>query len=190
MSGILSPRGSPAAVLRALLTERVRLCFDERILSEYRDVLHRGKFAFDRELVAEVLSFLEAAGIRTLAQPLNVALPDPEDPMFIEVAVFGDADFLVTGNLKHFPSSARHGIAVVSPRRFLEAVLRRIGGKGGIRTFGVSLYLDGFPDSVSRCGSADEHQSRRVIGSDTQHKPYSRATCRKGCDARQAQQIC
>lgn len=123
VSGILSPHGPPAAVLRALLTERPRLCFDERILSEHRDVLHRGKFAFDRELVAEVLSFLEAAGIRALAQPLDVVLPDLADQMFIEVAVFGNADFLVIGNLKHYPNAARHGIAVVSPRQFLEAVL-------------------------------------------------------------------
>jgi putative PIN family toxin of toxin-antitoxin system len=123
VSGVLSPHGPPAAVLRALLTERVRLCFDERILSEYRHVLSRGKFAFDRELVAEVLSFLEAAGFPALAQPLDLVLPDPADQMFIEVAVFSQADFLVTGNLKHFPRSARRGIAVVSPREFLDALL-------------------------------------------------------------------
>lgn len=123
VSGILSPHGPPAAVLRALLTERVRLCFDERILAEYRDVLCRGKFAFDRELVAELLSFLEASGFRALAQPLDLALPDPNDQMFVEVAVFSQADFLVTGNLKHFPRSARQGIAVASPREFLEAML-------------------------------------------------------------------
>lgn len=124
VSGILSPHGPPAAVLRALLTERVRLCFDERILSEYRDVLCRGKFAFDRELVAELLSFLEATGFPALAQPLDLALPDPSDPMFIEVAMFSQADFLVTGNLKHFPSSARQGVTVVSPRAFLDSLLR------------------------------------------------------------------
>jgi putative PIN family toxin of toxin-antitoxin system len=123
VSGILSPHGPPAAVLRALLTERARLCFDERILSEYRDVLTRGKFAFDRELVTELLSFLEAAGFPVLAQPLDLAMPDPADQMFIEVAVFSRADFLVTGNAKHFPKSARVGIAVVSPREFLDALL-------------------------------------------------------------------
>lgn len=123
VSGMLSPHGPPAAVLRALLTERVRLCFDERILSEYRDVLSRGKFAFDRELVAELLSFLEAAGFPALAQPLDLVLPDPADQMFIEVAVSSQADFLVTGNQKHFPRSARQGIAVVSPRGFLDALL-------------------------------------------------------------------
>ena len=103
VSGILSPNGPPAAALRALLTERVTLCFDERIVSEYREVLTRSKFSFDRELVEELVGFLEASGSPTLAAPLAVTLPDPWDQMFIEVAVAGEADFLVTGNLKHFP---------------------------------------------------------------------------------------
>ncbi len=123
VSGILTSFGPPAAILRAVLTERVVVCFDERILSEYRDVLARGKFAFDRQLVEELLAFLEAAGLPILAPPLDLTLPDPADQMFIEVAVFGNADFLVTGNLKHFPKTARQGIAVVSPREFVEVLL-------------------------------------------------------------------
>ena len=123
VSGILSPHGPPAAVLRALLTERVKLCFDERILSEYRDVLTREKFSFDRELVEELIAFLEAAGSATLAAPLSLSLPDAGDQMFIEVAVASRADFLVTGNLKHFPDRAREGVAVVSPREFLDVML-------------------------------------------------------------------
>jgi putative PIN family toxin of toxin-antitoxin system len=123
VSGILSPHGPPAAVLRALLTERVMLCFDERILSEYRDVLARGKSSFDRELVEELIAFLEAAGSPTLAAPLATTLPDPVDQMFIEVAVASQADFLVSGNLKHFPDKATEGVSVVSPRAFLDAML-------------------------------------------------------------------
>lgn len=123
VSGILSPHGPPAAVLRALLTDRASLCFDERILSEYRDVLSRGNSAFDSELVEELLSFLEAAGLPILATPFNPTLPDPADQMLIEVAVSGYADFLVAGNLKHFPKSARRGIVVVSPREFIERTL-------------------------------------------------------------------
>ncbi len=99
------------------------LCFDERILSEYRDVLARGKFSFDRELVEELITFLEAAGSPTLAAPLAPALPDPGDQMFIEVAVASQADFLVTGNLKHFPDKATEGVSVISPRAFLDAML-------------------------------------------------------------------
>lgn len=124
VSGVLSVNGPPAAVLRALLTERVTLCFDERIVSEYRDVLTRSKFEFDRELVEELIGFLESAGSPTLATPLAVTLPDPWDQMFIEVAVSGNADCLVTGNLRHFPKSARAGVRVVSPREFVDVLLR------------------------------------------------------------------
>lgn len=123
VSGILSPNGPPAAVLRALLTERVTLCFDERIVSEYRDVLTRTKFSFDRDLIEELIGFFEAAGSPTLAAPLAVTLPDPWDQMFIEVAVSSNADFLVTGNLKHFPETARAGVSVISPREFLDVLL-------------------------------------------------------------------
>ena len=123
VSGILSPHGPPAAVLRTLLTERASLCFDERILSEYRDVLSRDKFGFDREVVEELISFLEATGTPTLAPPLNLPLPDPADRMFIEVAVSGHAEFLVTGNQKHFPKSAQARVADVSPREFIDATL-------------------------------------------------------------------
>ena len=123
VSAILSPNGPPAAVLRTLLTERVRLCFDERIVSEYRDVLSRTKFSFDPVLVDELISFLESAGSPTLAAPQALELPDPWDQMFIEVAVAGGADFLVTGNLKHFPEGSRSGVQVVSPREFLDALL-------------------------------------------------------------------
>ena len=123
VSAILSPNGPPAAVLRALLTERVRLCFDERIVSEYRDVLTRGKFSFDRDLVDELISFLEAAGSPTLAAPLPIALLDSGNQMFIEVAVASQADFLVTGNLKHFPDEATESVSVLSPREFLDAIL-------------------------------------------------------------------
>ncbi len=123
VSGILSPNGPHAAVLRAILTERVKLCFDERIVSEYRDVLTRTKFSFDGELVEELMGFLEAAGSPTLAAPLPVTLPDPWDQMFIEVAVSSHADFLVTGNLEHFAKMARAGVRIVSPREFLDALL-------------------------------------------------------------------
>jgi predicted nucleic acid-binding protein len=43
--------------------------------------------------------------------------------MFIEVAAASQADFLVTGNLKHFPEQAQAGGRIVSPRTFLEVML-------------------------------------------------------------------
>ena len=46
VSGFLSPHGPPGAILRSILAASITLCLDERILTEYRDVLTRGRFAF------------------------------------------------------------------------------------------------------------------------------------------------
>ena len=51
VSALLSPHGAPAAVLQLVVTGRVVLCFDARVLSEYREVLRREKFDFDMGLL-------------------------------------------------------------------------------------------------------------------------------------------
>ena len=86
-------------------------------------MLTRSKFSFDREVVEELIGFLETAGSPALAAPISVTLPDPWDQMFIEVSISSQADFLVSRNLKHFAEKARAGVSVVSPRAFLEMLL-------------------------------------------------------------------
>lgn len=50
-----------------------------------------------------------------------MTLPDPDDLPFLEVAVAGRADFLITGNLKDFPVESRYGIRVVASAEFYHA---------------------------------------------------------------------
>jgi predicted nucleic acid-binding protein len=44
---------------------------------------------------------------------------DPDDDKVIECALAGRADFIVTGNIRHFPTQFQD-ILVVSPRKFIE----------------------------------------------------------------------
>ena len=124
VSGLLSPQGAPATVLRSVMAGSAAVCFDERILSEYRRVLARRKFGFDAEQVAVLLEFLEANGHAVLAPPLALSLPDPSDEAFVEVAVVAAADFLVTGNLKHFPPASLLGARAIAPRPFCDMLAR------------------------------------------------------------------
>jgi len=121
VAGLLSPFGPPAQVLQLLLSGAVKLCYDGRVLAEYRQVLARPVFDFDTELTGAVLDYLEHAGELTAATPWPLELPDPDDAAFLEVAAAGRADYLVTGNLRHFPSRKRRGLKVVTPAQFLAA---------------------------------------------------------------------
>lgn len=131
VSGLLSPFGPPGDILRLITTGTVRVCYDARILGEYSQVLRRPAFAFSPAQVDAVLAQLEADGDLVTAQPLRERLPDPDDEVFLAVALAGHADRLVTGNLRHYPVSRRHGVQVVSPRAFLEVYRQRAGADDG-----------------------------------------------------------
>ena len=105
------------SVLTFVLAGELRALFDNRILDEYAEVLARPRFGLDRADVAEVLRQLEADGERIGARPSVVQLPDADDQPFLQVALSGKADALVTGNVRHFPG--RLGIDVLSPRGLL-----------------------------------------------------------------------
>lgn len=126
VAGILSPNGPPAAILRSILAGRITVCFDQRILAEYRDVLTRGRLGLDGQRVAALLENVETSGESVLAEPLTLDLPHGADGMFVEVAVAAHADCIVTGNIRHFPEDRLRGARVLSPRLFLEEYL---GGK-------------------------------------------------------------
>ena len=124
VAGVLSPYGPPAAILRAVLTGRVTVCFDQRILAEYRDVLTRTRLGLDGQRVDAVLENVEANGESVLAEVLAMNLPHPADGMFVEVAVAARADCIVTGNLRHFPEDRLTGVRILSPCAFLEGFLK------------------------------------------------------------------
>jgi predicted nucleic acid-binding protein len=45
---------------------------------------------------------------------------DPDDDKFLETAIAGGADFLVTKNLKHFPRKSYQGVRIVNVATFLK----------------------------------------------------------------------
>ena len=125
VSGIINPHGPPGRIVDAILSEAIIVLHDDRILSEYREVLMRPIFGFEPTDVEIILDFIEVAGEHINAKEADLVLPDPTDLHFLEVAVAGVADALVTGNLKHFnPKRGKHNVDVCGPAEFL----RRIRG--------------------------------------------------------------
>ncbi len=123
VSGILKPFSKAASILRLVSDGTIRLAYDLRLLSEYRDVLSRPQFNFPRDDVDAFLTQIEEEGFLVSVKPLETHLPDPDDEPFLEVAVSGKAEAIVTGNKRHFPMTGRHrGVKILSPDEFLESL--------------------------------------------------------------------
>lgn len=104
------------------LAGEFEIAHDDRIMAEWRDVLHREKFAFSKRDIETLLAFIEAEGSPTSPPPLGAELPDPDDAPFLETAHAAEA-VLITGNTKHYPPEQRYGVRVMTPSEFLEAWL-------------------------------------------------------------------
>jgi len=120
VSGLLTPFGSGAEIVRMVFSGELLLYIDARILSEYQDVLHRPKFNFNKDHISILLDFIKPYGQFISSSPLTNRLPDPDDETFLEVAIAGRARSLVTGNTAHYPWSLQEGTDIFSPSEFIE----------------------------------------------------------------------
>ncbi len=106
VSALMSKRDDSPTVLllNHVLDGRIVLVYNEEIVSEYREVLHRDKFGFSDERIKTVLEVVRT-GLCLERTPSYEVFPDQEDAVFYEVALSKEGTFLITGNLRHFPKS-------------------------------------------------------------------------------------
>ncbi len=120
VSALLNTRGVPAQVLSMVVEGYINLCVDQRILEEYYDVLRRPELDIPLDAANNVLAFIDDNAERVTALPLPSVSIDPKDQVFVEIAFAAKADYLVTGNLKHFTHLQKYHIRVVSPKQLLD----------------------------------------------------------------------
>lgn len=96
--------------------------YNEKIIVEYRDVLNRERFKFNKALVEELITTIQALGINIKEKTIdNEIFPDPDDVIFYEVRMSVDDSYLVTGNIKHFPKKP----FIVTPAQMIEILKAR-----------------------------------------------------------------
>jgi putative PIN family toxin of toxin-antitoxin system len=119
VSAHVNSEGYERSVLDLALSGKLRMFVSEAILREYENVLRRRKFRLKPLNVSRSLRLLRAAA-RVVAPygQLNTAR-DPGDNRFLECAEAAKADYLVTGNKRHFPKQWRQTL-VVNARELLE----------------------------------------------------------------------
>lgn len=125
VSAMLTGGGTPDQVLHLVLQGAVTLLADSRIFAEYDEVTARPAFRFDARERRILLEALERIAEPVVAPPLKLALPDPDDRVFVEVAIAGRADVLITGNTRHF--QPKHGslpVSVLLPRQLVDRMRR------------------------------------------------------------------
>lgn len=121
VAGLLRAHGPPGRIVDSILRQSFTVLYDDRILGEYEAVLARQRFGFELTSVRVFLGFVRDVGERIVAAPLQLRCSDPGDQPFLEVAVEGGAEVLVTGNRRHFPSTSP--VPIVTPAELVQLSL-------------------------------------------------------------------
>ena len=126
VSAALMPDGLQRTVLLLAITRPARLYVSSAILTEYRDVWSRPEFRLRKGLRRQLLDLIRKRGhLVNPTRTVQVA-KDPDDNKFLECADAARADYLVTGNSRHFPTFWKN-TKVVTSREFLNLVAPHLG---------------------------------------------------------------
>ncbi len=120
ISGCWSPGGLEAQLVQLVLERRLTLCVTQAVMAEYREVSRRAKFEARQPCLEEMIAGLAAAAEIVEPGGPTEAAPDPDDNRFLECAEGAEAQWLVTGNARHFPVVWR-GAQVGNARKFFTA---------------------------------------------------------------------
>lgn len=118
VSAALKPEGLQRTVLLLALTKPARLYVSRPIFEEYKTVLVRPELQIRKALRQQFLQLIEnrAQFVAPTRQLLVTA--DPNDNIFVECADAARADYLVTGNVRHFPRFWKR-TKIITSREFL-----------------------------------------------------------------------
>ena len=103
ISALLSKHSDAATVqvLNAVFDGTIIPVFNDEILAEYDNVLHRPKFKFSDTNIQLLLDTIKTYGVFAKQLITNEILPDPKDLVFYEVVMAKQDEnaYLVTGNM-------------------------------------------------------------------------------------------
>jgi len=119
VSALMSKRADSPTVLLLdyVLDGRVILLYNEDIVREYEEVLHRSKFDFSEDSIQDLIELVKT-GLHINPTASGEIFPDKDDQVFYEVALSKEDGYVVTGNTKHFPKSP----IVVTPAEMMQIV--------------------------------------------------------------------
>jgi putative PIN family toxin of toxin-antitoxin system len=121
VSALMKPEGREALVFLPAVRGQLEMCVSPAVLAEYKEVLHRPKLKLQPHEIENALKNVgKAARLVHPVHTLKISHHD-SDNRFYECAEAAHADFIVTGNTKHFRKDLPPA-RVVNARQLLDGL--------------------------------------------------------------------
>jgi len=121
VSAVLKPNGLQRTVFLLATTKPARWYVSDPIMEEYAAVLARPELKIRKNLRLQFIQLIKNHTYSVIPSRLPELTTDPDDNIFLECADAARADYLVTGNQRHFPRFWKK-TKVIDSREFLDIV--------------------------------------------------------------------
>ena len=118
VAALLNPSGAPAKIRERWRQGQFEVLVSPPILDEYFDVFSHIPTISAPEAILLIAELRASSRFTQISETLR-ACKDPDDDKFLETAITGKADFLVTKNLKHFPRKSYKNVRITNVATFL-----------------------------------------------------------------------
>ncbi len=125
VSSVLKPDSNPGYIYNLIQQGTIIPLINEKIVSEYIEVLSRSKFHLSISIVNKIVQGIVKYAISVDEEHIDIELPDEKDRVFYEVTMKSNEErdsMLVTGNIKHFPKES----FIVTPKELLDIIYENI----------------------------------------------------------------
>ena len=121
VSAALKPKGLERTALVFALTRPASLFVSQQILAEYAEVLSRPELRIPAGERHPLMDLIIGRGQIVVRTRKLAVCHDPDDDIFVECADAARADYLITGNTRHFPAYWRN-TKIINARQLLDII--------------------------------------------------------------------
>lgn len=123
VSALLTRGGAEAHALDLAAARKIQLYVSVAILTEYEEVLRRSKFnRVSPKVIDTALELIRRVALVVKTKGTLAVSSDESDNRFLECAEVADADYLVTGNKRHFPEQWKKSM-IIGARELVELLI-------------------------------------------------------------------
>ena len=120
--------GTSFKILNLVDQNRITLIVSRPILEEYDEIINSEEILekttiYQHARIQALLKILSKAIVVEPQESITIVKDDPDDNKFIEAALAGDAQYLITQDKKHLLSIKQfRAIEIVSPEEFMRII--------------------------------------------------------------------
>lgn len=116
--------GPPSQILQAWQKKSFQIVLSEQILNEYQRVAEELSYKYPQVDIAPIIELVTIHGQLIDTKGINISIcEDPDDDKFIECAIAGKCDIIVSGDKHLLKLTGYKGIKILRPREFVEQYL-------------------------------------------------------------------